>query len=269
MGAELRAFLQQKLPEYMIPSAFVVQPSLPLTANGKLDRSALPDVEVRSEASVEFIAPRTSVERQVAGLWMEVLGLKRVGALDDFFSVGGHSLHAMRLISRIRSAFDIELPLRVLFESPTLEGMSAHVERALGAGTGQEHKLSAIEPVDRSGDLPLSFAQQRMWILDQLEPGSSAYNVPAAVELEGSLHLASLDQAIEAIVARHEVLRTTFHKSAHGEPRAGHRLASGLQAACRRPALAARGWPRGRRYVPLPVGNQRIPLISRPVRCSA
>jgi amino acid adenylation domain-containing protein len=217
MTSELRAFLKQKLPDYMVPSAFVVQPSLPVTANGKLDRNALPDVEALPETDVEFIAPRTPAERKTAELWTELLGIKRIGVLDDFFSVGGHSLHAMRLISRIRSSFEIELPLRVLFESPTLAGMAAHIERALAKSAEHERKLSAIEPTDRDGDLPLSFAQQRMWILDQLEPGSSAYNVPMAVELEGPLHLTSLEHAIDVIVARHEVLRTTFHKSPRGE----------------------------------------------------
>ncbi len=219
LASKLRAFLKEKLPDYMVPAAFVVQPSLPLTANGKLDRAALPDVEAQPEASVEFVAPRTSVERTIADLWMELLGTRRIGALDDFFSLGAHSLLAMRLISRIRDSFKIELALRVLFESPTLAGMAGHVEAALGAGTEHERRLPPIEPVDRGGELPLSFAQRRMWILDQLEPGSAAYCVPAAVDLEGPLHLASLDQAVNTIVARHEVLRTTFHKSPEGEPK--------------------------------------------------
>ena len=215
----LRAFLKQKLPEYMMPAAFVVQSSLPLTANGKLDRDALPDVEAQPEAGVEFVPPRTPVERKTAELWMELLGGDRVGVFDDFFSLGGHSLLAMRLISRIRNSFEIELPLRVLFESPTLAGMAGHVEAAMGGGAEAKRRLPSIVPVGRDGDPPLSFAQQRMWILDQLEPGSSTYNVPGAVELKGPLHLASLEQAIDAIVTRHEVLRSTFRRSPTGEPK--------------------------------------------------
>jgi amino acid adenylation domain-containing protein len=218
VAAELRSFLKQKLPEYMVPASFVVQSSLPVTANGKLDRNALPNVDVKPETEVEFIAPRTGVERRIAELWSEILGIKRVGVLDNFFAVGGHSLLAMRLISRIRSSFEIELALRLLFESPTLEGMAGHVEAALRSDAGHQRRLPPIRPVPRDSRLPLSFAQQRMWILDQLEPGGATYNVPAAVELGGPLQLSALEQAIDAIVRRHEVLRTTFRKSDQGDP---------------------------------------------------
>jgi amino acid adenylation domain-containing protein len=218
LASELRTFLGQTLPDYMVPAAFVVQPSFPVTANGKLDRDALPDMQIASESQIEFVAPRTPVERRTAELWSELLRVERIGAFDDFFSVGGHSLLAMRLISRIRAAFEIELPLRVLFEAPTLAGMASHIEAALGAGAAQERRLPRIEPVSRDGHLPLSYAQQRMWILDQLEPGAATYNVPAAVELKGPLQIGALEQAIRFIVARHEVLRTTFRKSSRGEP---------------------------------------------------
>jgi amino acid adenylation domain-containing protein len=218
VASDLRSFLKQKLPEYMVPAAFVIQSSLPVTANGKLDRDALPNIDVKPEAGVQFIAPRTPVERRMAELWREVLGIERVGALDDFFAVGGQSLLAMRLISRIRSSFEIELALRLLFESPTLEGMAHHVEAALSSDTGHQRRLPPIESAPRDGRLPLSFAQQRMWILDQLEPGGATYNVPAAVELDGPLHPGALEQAVDAIVLRHEVLRTTFRKSDEGEP---------------------------------------------------
>jgi amino acid adenylation domain-containing protein len=218
LGSELRAFLGRTLPDYMVPAAFVVQPSLPVTANGKLDRDALPGVQIPSEPEAEFVAPRTPVELRTAELWTELLGNRRIGAFDDFFSVGGQSLLAMRLISRIRAAFEIELPLRVLFEAPTLAGMSSHIEAALDAGAGHGRRLPRIAPVPRDGRLPLSYAQERMWILDQLEPGGATYNVPAAVELEGPLQIGALEQAIHSIVARHEVLRTTFRKSSEGEP---------------------------------------------------
>jgi amino acid adenylation domain-containing protein len=218
VATELRHFLKQKLPDYMIPTAFVVQTSLPVTANGKLDRNALPKVEVKTEAEVEFIAPRTAVERRIAELWKEILGISRIGVLDDFFAVGGQSLLAMRLISRIRSSFEVELALRLIFESPTLEGMAGHVEAALRSDGGNRRRLPAIEPASRDGRMPLSFAQQRMWILDQLEPGAATYNVPAAVELSGPLQPSALEQAIDAIIRRHEVLRTTFRKSDQGEP---------------------------------------------------
>lgn len=217
-ASELRAFLKEKLPDYMVPADFVVQASLPLTVNGKLNRDALPEVEVQPEADVGFVAPRTQVEHKTVDLWMELLPVERVSVLDDFFSLGGHSLLALRLIARIRNAFEIELPVQVLFESPTLSGMAEHIEEVLSGGAGDHRRLPRIEPANRDGELPLSFAQQRMWILDQLEPGSAAYNVPTAVDLEGPLHLASLEQAIDAIVARHEVLRTTFRTSPMGEP---------------------------------------------------
>jgi amino acid adenylation domain-containing protein len=218
LATELRTFLGQALPDYMVPAAFVIQQSFPVTANGKLDRDALPDIQIPLEAEAEFVAPRTPVERRTAELWKELLRIERIGAFDDFFSVGGQSLLAMRLISRIRSAFEIELPLRVLFEAPTLAGMASHIEAALSAGAAHERPLPRIASVPRDGHLPLSYAQQRMWILDQLEPGAATYNVPAAVELKGPLQIGALEQAIHAIVARHEVLRTTFRKSSEGEP---------------------------------------------------
>src|SRR6185369_8896933 len=179
---ELRRSLQARLPEYMVPAAFVTLATLPLTPNGKVDRKALPEPERQTSAET-WLAPRTPVEEVLAGIWAELLGLERVGADGHFFDLGGHSLLATRVMSRLRSAFGVELPLRDLFESPTLEGLAARIEaaqRTLRSGTD----IPPLVPALRRGPLPLSFAQQRLWFIDQLEPGSPLYNMPVALGVE-------------------------------------------------------------------------------------
>lgn len=213
---EVRGFLEGRLPSYMIPSEFAVQEALPTTPNGKLDRARLAHVEVTSVADVEFVPPEGEVEERTSALWTELLGDRPFSRHDDFFRVGGQSLLAMQLVSRIRKAFEIELPLRLLFESPTLSGMSAHIAEALGVGG--ETGSGGIVSVDRDGPLPLSFGQQRMWILDQIEPGTSTYNVPTALDLEGPLSVEALEHAIGEMHRRHEVLRTTYGKTSVGDP---------------------------------------------------
>jgi amino acid adenylation domain-containing protein len=202
-AAELRAFVKPKLPDYMVPFAFVAVERIPITANGKLDLQALPAPD--PDAAVErHVAPRTPAELLLAGIWAAVLRRERIGVDDDFFALGGHSLLATQVASRVRQAFRVELPLRSLFESPTVAELAAVIEAARGA------VAPAIEPVARDGELALSFAQQRLWFLDQLAPGSSAYNMSSAIRLDGELDTAALERALDGIVARHEVLRTTF-----------------------------------------------------------
>ncbi|HYG65434.1 MAG TPA: amino acid adenylation domain-containing protein, partial [Thermoanaerobaculia bacterium] len=212
---DLRPWLRERLPEPMMPSAFVSLPALPLTPNGKVDRKALPAPD-RQRAEEAYVPPRTPIEEIVAGIWAEVLGLERVRAADHFFELGGHSLLATRVVSRLREAFGVELPLRDVFELPNLQDLAGRVETVRGGGRAAP--LPALVPVPREGDPPLSFAQERLWFLDQLEPGSPAYDIPGAVELTGRLDLAALSAALDCLVARHEILRTVF-RVIDGQPR--------------------------------------------------
>ncbi|MEW5927424.1 MAG: non-ribosomal peptide synthase/polyketide synthase, partial [Gemmatimonadota bacterium] len=212
-AAELRAHLAARLPEYMLPAAFVALERLPLTSNGKLDRRALPAPEWGGGA--EYRAPRTPVEEVLAGIWAELLGTARVGTGESFFELGGHSLLATQVVSRARKAFGIELPLRTLFEAPTVAGLAERVEELRRSGAGPEPV--PLERVPRGGPLPLSFAQQRLWLVDRLEPGSAAYNMPFALRLRGELDVAALRASLGALVRRHETLRTLFGEHG-GEP---------------------------------------------------
>ena len=206
---ELDAGLRERLPAYMVPSLYVVLDALPLNRNGKVDRSALPDPGRAARRRSGGGAPlSTAGERALAELWVELLHVDGVGAEDDFFDLGGHSLLATQLISRVRRRFEVELPLRSLFEAPRLRDLAARIDEAQRSGAGLD--LPAVAPVARDGDLPLSFAQQRLWFLDQLQPGNPFYNVPAAVALSGRLRLAALEDAVGEVVRRHEVLRTAF-----------------------------------------------------------
>ena len=206
---ELRRFLKDKLPDHMVPAVFVLLDAFPLLSNGKIDRRALPAPErSRPELDKAFVSPRTPTEELVAEIWAQLLDLERVGVHDNFFDLGGHSLLATQAVSRIREAFQVEIPLRRLFEVPTVAGLAESIEVARQAG--QNLLAPPILPVHRKGDVALSFAQQRLWFFDQLEPGLSAYNIPAAVRLKGPLNLAALEQSLNEIVQRHESLRTTF-----------------------------------------------------------
>ena len=207
---ELRRFLRERVPEYMVPSALVFLQALPLTPHGKVDRRALPAPEQarpfdgaqgRPELENSYIAPRTEVENALAVIWAEVFKLDQVGIHDNFFDLGGHSLLATQVISRLREAFHVETPLRALFESPTVAGLAEQVEKA---------GLAGPEPQPGSGDgeAPLSFAQQRLWFLHQLDPGSPVYNVARVMRLSGALHVEALQKSLSVIVARHEILRT-------------------------------------------------------------
>jgi len=202
---ELRAFVAERLPDYMVPAFFVPLAAFPLTVNGKLDRRALPAPE-RGGSEEDFGAPADPVEELLAGVWAGVLGLERVGVRDDFFALGGHSLLATQVVSRIRGVLGVDLPLRALFESPTVAGLAEAVRQSR-----QGAAAPPIVPVPRDGRaLPLSFAQQRLWLIDQLEPGNPAYNIPTAVLLRGEVSAARLERIFAEIVRRHEALRTTF-----------------------------------------------------------
>ncbi|AXE88333.1 Gramicidin S synthase 2 [Streptomyces sp. Go-475] len=207
--ADIRRFAQGRLPAYMVPSAVVVLDALPLTSNGKLDRGRLPVPESgRPELDVRFVAPRDAVEEAVARVWCAVLGVDRVGVHDDFFELGGHSLLVIQVMARIRKLLGVEVPLRVLFDAATVEELAARVRAEQGKGLGQG--APALEPVDRSGPLPLSFAQQRLWYLDQLTPGSDFYTMCDAYRVRGPLDLDALQRALRKLVERHETLRTAF-----------------------------------------------------------
>jgi amino acid adenylation domain-containing protein len=206
---DLRSFLKEKLPEHMVPALFVLLDTLPLTPNGKVDRRALPAPDrTRPELDKTFVAPRTPTEELLSEIWAQVLDIERVGIHDNFFDLGGHSLLATQVVSRIREAFQVELPLRRLFEVPTVAGLAESIEVADRAG--QNLVAPPILPVPRDGNLALSFAQQRLWFIEQLAPGNSAYHIPAAIRLRGPLNLAALEQCLNQIVQRHESLRTTF-----------------------------------------------------------
>ncbi|MBV8842651.1 MAG: amino acid adenylation domain-containing protein, partial [Bryobacterales bacterium] len=213
---QVRTWLDGKLPEYMLPSTYLLLDSLPLTANGKVNRRALPAPdELRPDVEREDAAPSSPSEELVGGIIAEVLGIDRVGALDDFFDLGGHSLSAVQVISRIRRAFQIELSVQALFESPTVAGLVSVIEK-IQHGSG-DLVPPAIAPVPRDQSLPLSIAQQRLWILDQLEPNNPLYNVPRAIRMTGSLDAGALCSALNSVVRRHEVLRTTYTVE-HDEP---------------------------------------------------
>ncbi|WP_163867066.1 non-ribosomal peptide synthase/polyketide synthase, partial [Myxococcus eversor] len=209
--AALRGFLREQLPEYMVPSAFMALDALPLTPNGKVDRKALPAPDLaRPELGAEYVAPRTPVEEALARVWSELLGVERVGALDDFFDLGGHSLLATQVVARVRSLFSTELPLRELFEARTVAALAARIDASIQAHRDVRQHPS-MRKLPRTDTLPLSFAQQRLWVLDRLEPDSPLYNMPAVLRLQGALDVHALRKTFDAAILRHEGLRATFH----------------------------------------------------------
>ncbi len=212
----LRAFLRERLPEYMQLAAYVVLESLPLTPNGKVDKRALPAPQYdRDKPRDALVAPRNALEEVVAEVWRDVLKIERVSVHDDFFELGGQSLLAVQVLARIARLLKVELPLRDFFATPTVSAVAAAAQKKLGAGKAQETAPIAAAP--RSGNLPLSFAQQRLWFLDRLLPEKSAYNIPAAWRLQGRLEVPALERSLNALVARHEALRTRF-AVCEGEP---------------------------------------------------
>ncbi|HEX6290125.1 MAG TPA: condensation domain-containing protein, partial [Herpetosiphonaceae bacterium] len=206
---ELRAFLAARLPDYMVPSAWVLLDALPLTPNGKVDRRALPvPAEVQPEHEEAAALPATPDEELMTGIWSRVLDRAWIGREENFFEIGGHSLLATQVIAEVRATFGIDLPLRSLFDHPTIASLLDQVI----AARSQQAGLSAppLRPQPRAEALPLSFAQQRLWLLAQLDPGSTAYHVPLSIRLTGALDVAALTASFNTLIARHEALRTSF-----------------------------------------------------------
>jgi tyrocidine synthetase-3 len=207
--AELRSHLATALPDYMIPTTFVALPELPLTANGKLDRKALPEPGVLNIASAAgFVAPEGEVETGLVAIWEEVLGVEGIGTRHDFFALGGHSLSAVQVVTHLRRRFGIELPLREVFQNPVLADLARAAEAEQGRARGPA--VPPLRPREVRAEAPLSFSQQRLWFMDQLEPGNPFYNVSSAVRVVGRLDLAVLHRSLAEIVRRHEILRTVF-----------------------------------------------------------
>ncbi len=214
MAAALRRHLRQRLPESLIPSAFVRLDALPLSPNGKIDRRALPAPTEESLARAkERIAPRTPAEIALAKIWSELLRVKNAGVRDDFFALGGHSLLAARLVARVRETFGVDLPLHAVFAAPALAAMARAIDAA-----GATVEVPIVQ-IARGGDLPPSFIQERLWFLDQFEPGTASLHIPLVVRIRGAIDEARLQTALNALVARHEALRTNFH-AVDGVPRA-------------------------------------------------
>jgi amino acid adenylation domain-containing protein len=211
-GAELSRYLGERLPAHLIPAAFVALAALPITANGKIDRRALPAPDAAAHRERAYVAPRGPVEETLASIFAEVLKVPAVGAHDGFFELGGHSLLATQAVTRIRGALGVELPLRALFEASSPADLAARVASSLRGAA-----LPPLVPVPRDHPLRLSFAQERLWLVDQIDPGNPAYNVPEPLRLLGPLDVTALERALHEVVRRHEVLRTTL-STASGVP---------------------------------------------------
>ncbi|HKX28592.1 MAG TPA: amino acid adenylation domain-containing protein [Blastocatellia bacterium] len=216
-AAELKHHLRERIPDYMVPEAVLFLDEMPVTANGKIDRKRLSqiEIEVRSEEQ-EPAGSRTAIEEIVAGIFAEVLGLERGRPDDNFFENGGHSLLATQVVSRVKSAFSVELNVRAIFEEPTVAGLAHRIEAAIRGGERQDAPPLIRAP--REGALLLSYAQQSLWFIEQLELGQAIYNSPTAVKLEGRLKLEILEAVINEIVKRHELLRTRIEAEA-GTPK--------------------------------------------------
>ena len=221
----LRSQLKQLLPDYMVPSAFVLLASLPLTANGKVNRKALPDPAADDLRSASpFVAPVTQTQKALANIWQQVLGRSQVSIEDNFFELGGHSLLAAQIVARIQTICQVDLPLSVLFEVPTVAGLADYVDQSVLdrsvldqnitnqiAENLNRDKSNTLLPLTTAADaMPLSFAQQRLWFLQQLEPQSSAYHITRTFRLQGTCQVEALRKALQTLLDRHESLRTTF-----------------------------------------------------------
>ncbi|MEA5617974.1 amino acid adenylation domain-containing protein [Cronbergia sp. UHCC 0137] len=205
---EIRSFLEQKLPDYMIPNAFVLMEKLPVLPNGKLDRNNLPAPNISADIR-NFVAPHNPQEELIANIWAEVLKLEKVGIHDNFLELGGHSLLASLVISRLRENLSVELSVSALFEFPTVASLSEKIT-TLQNQSQQTKSLPVLQPVSRSGKLSLSLIQQRFWLLDQMEGANADYNIARALRLVGQLNLTAIEQSIKSIIQRHETLRTSF-----------------------------------------------------------
>jgi len=201
----LRDYIRKSLPEYMVPSFFVYIEKLPLNQIGKIDRLALPKPDkLRSESSGVYVGPRTPQEEVLSRIWCEVLKCDQIGVFDNFFELGGHSLLATQVIYKIREAFQLDFEVKTLFEFPTIAGLSEQIQ------AGSEFLITPIPPAHRDRKIPLSFAQQRLWFLDQYETELAAYNIPNAFWIKGQLDVEALEKSLAEIIQRHSALRTTF-----------------------------------------------------------
>lgn len=204
----IKAQLSEQLPQFMQPSAFVLMDTFPFTANGKLDKRALPEPTTEDMVSNEFVAPNTDTEKTIAKIWQSVLSVDKVGIHDNFFELGGHSLLATRVITQLKEQYQIDIPLRLLFDAPTVFDMAK-----LADSNKNQNKLSAITKVadvDFPQGYPLSYSQQRLWLIDQLQPGTPTYHIPFGVRIKGNIDIAATEAAIASIVKRHDSLRTCF-----------------------------------------------------------
>ena len=204
--SELRTYIRGRLPRFMTPSAWVLLDRIPLTANGKVDRRALPARQSRSDPSRTYLAPQTPLQQTLVDIWEILLQTSGIGIHENFFDLGGHSLLATRVVSRIRERLKLDLPVKALFESPTIEQLSASIESSAREGAS----LVRLVPQPRNGPLPLSFAQERLWFLDRLGLVGTAYNIPLALRIEGALDTTTLEHTLAALIIRHECLRTRF-----------------------------------------------------------
>lgn len=236
--SELRRFLQGKLPEYMVPAAFVLLETLPLMPNGKVDRRALPAPASGNEA-VSIVPPRNQVEAQLVEIWQQVLGMQPIGVTDNFFELGGQSLLVIQVVSRIRDRYQVDLPMRSLFDSPTIAQLAQKIE-----SSQEKPSLQAppIVPIPRNQKLPLAFSQQRLWFFEQLVPGKAIFNDAADIRLPGLQDVAALEESLNEIIRRHEIWRTTFE------------IVDGQAVQVIHPAP----------YIPLPVVDlQALPAVER------
>ncbi|KAK9670738.1 hypothetical protein K7432_017543 [Basidiobolus ranarum] len=207
----LREHLRTVLPKFMIPSAIIILESLPLMQNGKINRGALPaPTSLHTGVTVDYVEPRNILEETLGGIFAEVLGFKRVGIHDNFFDMGGHSLSATRVMSRIRVVLGQEVPLKMLFEAPSIASLSERLESTINKINVADNTIPVLNKLANRNHLPLSFAQERLWFMNELLPNSSIYNIPFALTLLGELNVDALKKSILDIIVRHEALRTTF-----------------------------------------------------------
>lgn len=208
---DFRQHLRQQLPEYMLPNAFVMLEEIPLSANGKANRKALPAPELEESLSNEYIAPRNDIERALSKIWSDVLSVEKVGINDNFFELGGHSLLATRVAARIRKQFDIELKLRELFECTTVATLAEKIANPTTTSDNQLPLVTAQPREEQSSSFPLSIPQKRLWFIENLSKGNATYNMPAGLRIKGPLDIAQLTKSLNQLIARHEALRTSFH----------------------------------------------------------
>ncbi|PNQ78064.1 condensation domain-containing protein, partial [Paenibacillus sp. F4] len=203
-AGELRSLLGEKLPHYMVPSYFVQLESMPLTPNGKIDRKALPAPEGSLQTGADYTAPRTGLESVLAQIWQDVLGLEQVGVKENFFEIGGHSLRATTLTSKIHKELNKSLPLRSIFEAPTIEQLAAVIEQL------DQEMYASIPVTEERPFYPLSSAQKRMYVLHQIDPDDVNYNIPAVLQVSGPLNVKRVEKVFRQLISRHAALRTSF-----------------------------------------------------------